>query len=149
MLIADANVLLTAFAVADPAQPRVRAWLTERLTAAEPFGVSDLVLSAVVRISTNHRVYPTPATPGRALEFCDAVRDAPASVRITPGERHWGIFAGLVRGAHATANLVPDAYLAAIAIENGATLATRDRGFARFAGLPLLDPLAEQPGTGE
>jgi len=69
------------------------------------------------------------------------VRTAPASRVVAPGARHWEIFAGLVRAAHATANLVPDAYLAALAIENGATFVTRDRGFARFPGLRTLDPL--------
>jgi predicted nucleic acid-binding protein len=36
---------------------------------------------------------------------------------------------------------VRDAHLAALAIEHGATLATTDRGFARFPGLSALDPL--------
>lgn len=59
-----------------------------------------------------------------------------------PRRRHWEIFADLVRETQARANVVPDAYLAALAIENGATFVTRDRGFARFPGLRLIDPLA-------
>jgi predicted nucleic acid-binding protein len=70
------------------------------------------------------------------------MRAAPASIPVAPGQRHRAIFADLVRTIHATANIVPDAYLAALAIEHGATLVTRDRGFARFPGLRLLDPLA-------
>ncbi len=34
-----------------------------------------------------------------------------------------------------------DAYLAALAIEHGATLCTSDRGFAIFPGLRVLNPL--------
>jgi predicted nucleic acid-binding protein len=35
-----------------------------------------------------------------------------------------------------------DAFLAALAIENGATLATTDRDFARFPKLALKNPVA-------
>ncbi len=69
------------------------------------------------------------------------MRESPSTRIIAPGTRHWEIFADLVRSSHATANLVPDAYLAALAIENGATFVTRNRGFARFPGLRLTDPL--------
>lgn len=62
MLIADVDVFLGAFGAADPAHPALHEWLNEHLAAGERFGVSEPVLSAVVRISTNHRSYPTPAT---------------------------------------------------------------------------------------
>jgi uncharacterized protein len=38
--------------------------------------------------------------------------------------------------------LVPDAHLAALAIEHGLTLCSADSDFARFLGLPWLNPLA-------
>ena len=49
--------------------------------------------------------------------------------------------AGLVTSHRLRGNDVPDVYLAAVALEYGATMVTRDRGFVRY-GLPLLDPLA-------
>ncbi len=36
-------------------------------------------------------------------------------------------------------------YLAAMALEQGATWVTRDRGFARFPGLRVQDPLDAGP----
>jgi uncharacterized protein len=69
------------------------------------------------------------------LQFCQALRTAPAAISLRPGARHWEIFERLCRDANATANLLPGAYHAALAIENGATRATNDRGYARF---PLL-----------
>lgn len=39
-----------------------------------------------------------------------------------------------------TGNDVPDAYLAALAIEHGATWVTSDRGFERFPSLAVEDP---------
>lgn len=142
MLIADVNVFINARRRDAPDHARCRDWLQERLGGSEAFGVSELVLSAFVRLVTNHRFANPPTPPDRALEFCDVVRSAPASLIVAPGSRHWAIFADLVHATQARANVIPDAYLAALAIENGATFVTRDRGFARFAGLRLLDPLA-------
>jgi uncharacterized protein len=65
-------------------------------------------------------------------------------VPITAGPRHWEILRRVLREGDARGNLVPDAHLAAIAIEHGATVATRDRGFARFQGLRWVDPIAAE-----
>jgi predicted nucleic acid-binding protein len=43
--------------------------------------------------------------------------------------------------ADTAGNGIPDAFLAAIAIENGATWITADRGFSRFPGLRWQHPL--------
>ena len=142
MLLCDADVLLGAFAASHPAREALSAWVAARLLGPEPFGVSELVLSSVVRIATNRRAFPVPATPKEALDYCATLRSAPATVILTPGPRHWEIFADHVHTVHATANLVPDAHLAALAIENGAMFVTLDRGFARFPGLRVMDPLA-------
>ena len=142
MLIADVNVFVYAHRANAPEHDRCRTWLTEALRGTEPFGVSGLVLAGFVRIVTNHRVYTDPTSPETAIEFCARMLAAPASVSVDPGARHWEIFAQLVLGSQARANVVPDAYLAALAIENRATFVTRDRGFLRFPGLRMLDPLA-------
>jgi uncharacterized protein len=143
MLIPDVNVFVSAHRTAGPGHGPVLAWLESALNGGESVGVSELVLSAVVRIVTNRRAFATPTPPELAVEFCAAMRNAPAARIVAPGWQHWDIFADLVRTTHATANLVPDAYLAALALENGATFVTRDRGFARFPGLRVLDPLAD------
>ncbi len=142
MLIADVNVFVSAHRAAAVEHPRAREWLAAHLNGREVFGVSELVLSAFVRIVTNHRAFPDSTEPSIAIEFCQSMRSAPATTIVGPGPRHWAIFADLVQVTQARANVVPDAYLAALAIENGATLVTRDRGFARFPGLRMLDPLA-------
>jgi uncharacterized protein len=54
---------------------------------------------------------------------------------------HWDIFAGLCRAGGAQGNLIPDAYLAALASESGSELVTADRGLARFPGLRWRHPL--------
>lgn len=60
---------------------------------------------------------------------------------MSPGERHWEIFTRLCRSARARGNLVPDAYLAALAIESGTEWITTDRDYARFPGLRWRHPL--------
>jgi uncharacterized protein len=111
------------------------------MNGGEPFGVSDLVLSSVLRIVTHPRVFDPPSTWERAREFADAVRSAPSAVPVTPGSRHWWIFSNLADEAGVRGNLVPDAYLAALAIESGLEWITADRGFARSPGLRFRNPL--------
>lgn len=142
MLIADVNVFVGAYRTVVPDHEGYRQWLEQRLVGPETFGVSELVLSAFLRLVTNHRIFAAPSPVADALDFCEAVRSAPSATIASPGDRHWEIFAGLCAATPARGNLVPDAYLAALAIENGATFATRDRGFSRFAGVRLTDPLA-------
>ena len=63
-----------------------------------------------------------------------------AAVALAAGPRHWAVMRELVLGLGLRASDVPDAHLAALALERNAILATLDRGFARFPGLRLLDP---------
>ncbi len=105
-------------------------------------GVSELVLSGFVRVVTHPRVFDPPDPVEAALDFAAAVRGQPAAVLVTPGERHWAVFDQLCRAAGARGNLVPDAWLAALAIESGAEFITTDRDFSRFPGLRWRHPLA-------
>lgn len=141
MLLADVNAFVYAHRPESPRAKEHRTWLQDALAGTEPFGVSELVLSAFLRIVTNHRVFREPTPPQTALSFCSVVLDAPSSVPVRPGVRHWGIFAELCTAVGARGNTVPDAYLAALAMEHGATWVTTDRDFARFPGLRWRTPL--------
>ncbi len=141
MLSADVNVFVYAHRRDTARHPEHKAWLEDRLSGPEPFGVSELVLSSFVRIVTNHRIFQEPTDPGEALAFCSAVRAAPAAIPLRPGPAHWPIFADLCRQVGARGNVVPDAYLAALAIEHGAAWVTSDTGFRRFRGLRVHPPL--------
>lgn len=142
MILVDVNVLVYAFREDAPDHTRFRRWLHDALGSYEPVGVSELVLSGFVRIATHPRVFSTPAPVRAALEFASALRAAPTAVPIAPGPLHWGIFERLCQEADARGNLVPDAYLAALAIESGSEWITIDRDFSRFPGLRWRHPLA-------
>jgi toxin-antitoxin system PIN domain toxin len=142
MILPDVNVLIYAFREDAPNHADYRKWLETRVRSHEAFGLSGVVLSGVVRVLTHPAVFK-PATPlDLALEYCEALRSYPNAVEVSPGERHWGIFASLCRSGRAKGNLVPDAWLAALAIEHGCEWATSDRGFSRFPGLRVIHPLA-------
>lgn len=140
MLIVDVNVLVHAFIVDSEQHEKHRSWLEHQLLGVEPVGMSELVLSGFLRLVTNHRIFRTPVASREALAFCEAVRYAPAAVPVRPGARHWDIFADLCRAVDARANLVPDAYHAALAIEQDATWVSNDRDFAKFPGLRWTQP---------
>lgn len=143
MRCVDVNVLVYAHRREAPDHERYREWLDAVRRAREPLGVPALVLSGFLRVVTHPRVFREPTPLPDALAFTEAVRAAPAWFDVQPGPRHWGIFADLCQTAEARGNLIPDAYLAAVVIEHGATWYTADRGFARFAGLRWRHPLED------
>jgi uncharacterized protein len=142
VLLADVNVLVYAHREDAVDHPAYLDWLRELLDADRAFGVSDLVLSGFIRIVTHLRVFDPPSPLDRALEFAEVLRSQPNAVSIAPGPRHWDIFVGLCRTAGVKGNLVPDAYLAALAIESGSEWITTDRDYARFPGLQWRHPLS-------
>ena len=140
-MLLDTNVLIYAHREDCERHAEYRAWL-EGLRAGEScFGVCDLVLSACVRVLTHPRVFDPPTPLAIALQFVGQVRAQPNCAVLAPGERHWAIFRSLCEVAQARGNLVPDAYLAALAIESGSEWITVDRDFARFPGLRWRHPL--------
>ncbi len=82
MLLVDVNVLIYARRRESHHHDAYRSWLEDRLGGPEPVGISELVLSAFIRIVTNHRVYREPTAPEAALEFCEIVLGAPAALPV-------------------------------------------------------------------
>ena len=142
MILPDVNVLIYAFRPGVPQHALCRAWL-ERVVAGDArFGVSPLALSAVVRVTTNPRIYDVPSTVADALAFCDNLLGQPHCEIVEPGERHWDIFRRLCIAADIRGPRVTDAWFAALAIEWGCEWITMDRDFARFHGLKWSVPAA-------
>jgi hypothetical protein len=135
MIIPDVNVLVYAARDDAPRHHEYRAWVVDAMHGPEAVGLSELVLSGVVRVLTHPRVFSPPMSVADALAYVDALRAQPRAVILRPGERHWSIFRALCQDGDARGNLVADAYHAALAIEAGAEFVTTDRDFARFPGL--------------
>ena len=143
MVLLDVNVLVYAHRAEAPHHKRYQRWLQEQVSSGEAFGISELVLSAFVRVVTHPRIFRTPTPLQEAFRAVGILRDQPNGVLVSPGPRHWDIFADLCRKAEAKGNLVPDAYLAALAIESGCEWITTDRDYSRFPGLRWRHPLRE------
>ena len=141
MRCVDVNILVYAHRPDSQRHEDYRAWLDDARKGGEPLGLIDVVLSGFLRIVTHPRIYREPSPLSKALEFVDVLRQGPTFLPISPGERHWAIFSELCARVEATGNDIPDAFLAALAIENGATWISADRGFSRFPGLRWQHPL--------
>ncbi|TQN45694.1 hypothetical protein FHX52_2394 [Humibacillus xanthopallidus] len=144
MLLLDVNICLYAYRPAESeSAARVSEWLAPRLVGHERIAVSEPVLASVLRIATHPKVFRMPSTPADAVAFAESLASAPAAQRVRPGPDHWPIVTELIREHRLRGNDVPDAVLAAHALELGATLVTLDRGFGRFSGLRTVNPLDE------
>jgi hypothetical protein len=141
MRCVDVNVLVYAHRPEAVEHASYRAWLDEARAAVEPLGLAAVVSSGFLRVVTHPRIFKEPTPLSIAIEFLEALRDSPSTVPVVPGDRHWHIFTELCRRIDARGNTVPDAYLAAVAIEQGATWVIADRGFAGFPGLRWSHPL--------
>ena len=137
----DVNVLVYAHREDTADHERYRDWLSYLVNGDAAYGLSDLVLSGFLRVVTHPRVFRVPTPLPVALAFVSEIRDRPNCVPVSPGARHWDIFTRLCTSAGARGNLVPDAYLAALAIECGAEWVTTDCDYARFQGLRWHHPL--------
>jgi len=137
----DVNVLLYAFREDVPTHEACRSWLEDVVSSDEPFGVSDLVLSGFLRIATHPKVFDPPSPLADALAFAEALRSQPNCLPVAPSSRHWAIFARLCRETDARGNRIPDAFLAALAIDSGCEWITGDRGFQRYTGLRWSSPV--------
>jgi uncharacterized protein len=142
MILPDVNVLICAFRADLPQHAICRPWLVDVVSGDARFGLSTLALSAVVRITTNTRIFKMPSQIAEAFGFCQNLLAQPHCQLVEPGERHWDIFRNLCVQADVRGPRVSDAWFAALAIEQGAQWITLDRDFARFPGLDWRMPTA-------
>lgn len=140
MLLIDANVLILSHRQDLPGSAGSATWLTNALAGDETIAFPDSVLSAFLRIVTDRRVFEQPTTLEEAAGFIEFLLVQPGVSNLQPGRRFWPRMIALCRESDARGPLIPDAYLAALAMEAGATLITNDRGFARFPALRWRRP---------
>jgi toxin-antitoxin system PIN domain toxin len=140
MILPDVNVLIYAFRGDLPQHALCRRWITALVSNDARFGLSPLVLGAVVRITTNPRAFRTPSAIEEAFGFCEDLLGQPHCQVVEPSDRHWDIFRRLCIETDTRGSRVTDAWFAALAIEWGCEWVTLDRDYARFPGLRWLLP---------
>jgi hypothetical protein len=143
VILVDANLLVYAHVSTFPQHARARDWLDAQLSRGTPVGLPWPSLLAFLRLVTNPRVFEQPEPISQAWHQVGAWLGAAGVWNPQPTDRHHEILGALLAATTAHANLVPDAHLAALAIEHGLLLCSADGDFARFPDLRWLNPLRE------
>ena len=142
MILVDVNLLLYAEDSLSPHHDAARRWWDEQLSNSAPVCLCWPVITAFIRIATNARLHQRPLTIKEAIGRVQSWFEQPCVHVINPTEQHWPIFQRLLSEGNATANLVSDAHLAALAIEHNCQLQSTDSDFARFSELKWRNPIA-------
>ena len=143
MILVDANILVYACDVRAERHVRARAWLDAQLNGETRVGLPWQSLLAYMRIVTNPRIFARPQTAKAAWRQVSEWLDCEMAWVPAPGDKHRAILSRLLGNLGGGSKLIPDAHLAALAIEHGLALCSCDGDFARFQGLRWVDPLAE------
>ncbi|MGI8944858.1 MAG: TA system VapC family ribonuclease toxin [Thermoleophilaceae bacterium] len=143
MILVDVNLLVDATMTSARDHDAARSWLQSRLAGTARVGLPWASLTGFVRVVGQPRAWERPLAVRGALAIVRSWLTRPCAWIPEPGPRHLDVLGELL-GAQPSARLVSDAHLAAIAIEHGLELASRDRDFTRWADLNLRsrDPLA-------
>lgn len=142
MILIDANLPIYAHVSSFAQHLAARDWLDRKLDGFAPVGLPWASVLAFLRLVTNPRVFEQPEPMVEAWGQITEWLACEAAWIPEPTERHRELLGRLLGLPGMEANLVPDAHLAALAIEHGLTLCSADSDFAQFPGLASLNPLA-------
>jgi len=146
MILVDANLLIYAYAAELPQHAAAHAWLDQQLNRLSRVGLPWLSLLGFVRLVTHPRVFERPVSVATAWQQVEQWLQVPAVWMPGPTARRAGILGPMLREATPRANLVPDAHLAALALEHGLAYVAR-MGTSRFPGVTWQNPLRPAPTT--
>ena len=141
MILLDANILLYAYNQQSSHHAVIKPWLEALLSSDETVGIPWIAAWAFVRIITNPRINAQPLLPKQAMSDLTALREHPHRVWVNPGRHHARHLLEQMIAAQIQGPQTTDAALAALALEQGATLASTDVGFRRFPDLTWINPL--------
>lgn len=126
----------------EPFHVAAREWLTETLNGERRVGLPWQSLVSFLRIATHPRALERPLAPADAWARVTDWVSADAAWIPEPGNRYGQILGELVDRHDVRGNLVPDAQLAALALEHGLTVCSADTDFARFTDVRWENPVS-------
>lgn len=143
MILVDVNLLVSATMSATPDHLEARAWWGQQLRGTARVGLPWISLAGFVRVAAQSRAWERPMPTVDALAVVRSWLSRPCVWIPEAGPRHLERIEQLLAAAPSP-RLVTDAQLAALCLEHGLELNSRDRDFARWAdvGLRSRDPLA-------
>jgi toxin-antitoxin system PIN domain toxin len=141
VILVDANLLVYAHVQSFPQHERARDWLDQQLNGMTAVGLPWASLLAFLRLVTNPRIFDRPEPMAEAWAQVMDWLGCETVWIPQPSDHHIQVLGDLLSVSGSVANLVPDAHLAALAIEHGLQICSTDGDFARFPGLRWLNPL--------
>ena len=141
-MLIDANLLIYAADKRSPHNHSAVEWIEEQLNGTRRVGLPWQSLAAFLRVSTHPRALTNPLAPADAWRQVEDWLSAPAAWVPVPGPSHAELLGELIVRYGIAGNLVPDAQLAALALEHGLAVCSTDTDFARFTEVRWENPLA-------
>lgn len=141
MNLLDVNLLVYAHNSAAPEHAAAREWFEGVMSGTETVAFAWHTLLGFVRLTTRPAVMTPPLHAHAALDYVESWLAQPCATVVHPARRHLAVLRDLLDAVGTAGNRTPDAHLAAMAIEHGATLCSHDEDFGRFPGLRWLDPI--------
>jgi toxin-antitoxin system PIN domain toxin len=139
----DANVLLYASDESSPVHAKARAFVERLADGPEIAYLFWPTVMAYLRIATHPAVFARPLTIVEAIGNVEQLLVRPHVRTTGEQERYWERFREVAEDAVPAGNLVPDAHLVALMLENGVrAIWTRDRDYRRFGRIEVRDPFA-------
>jgi toxin-antitoxin system PIN domain toxin len=142
VILVDINILVYATNADSREHPAAREWFDRQLAGPGRVGLPWHSLLGFLRLVTNPRVFPTLMSMADGWQQVESWLACESTWTPEPTERHTEVLGDLLALPGMSGNLVPDAHLAALAMEHGLTLCSTDGDFARFPKLRWENPLA-------
>ncbi|MBN9690524.1 MAG: PIN domain-containing protein [Verrucomicrobia bacterium] len=141
MIVPDINLLIYTYDASSPFHSKAVPWWQSCLSGTEPVGLLHVVLFGFVRIVTHPRAFRNPMTVAEATgHVCSWLEQPPVQV-VAPEADHVRDTLKLLETLGTAGNLVSDAQIAALVMNNGAVLHTTDADFVRFPRLRWFNPI--------
>ena len=141
MRLVDANILIYAYDRGSKFHEKACSWLDDQLNGLPRTGIPWVSLLGFVRIISNPRIFEHPASIQEAWNQVMEWLQTRSAWIPQPTGHHAEVMNRIIGGMNLKANDVPDAHLAALAIEHGLTICSTDSDFARYPDLRWENPL--------
>jgi toxin-antitoxin system PIN domain toxin len=141
VILPDINIFVYAYDRLSPRHTAAKAYLEKAFRGSETIGLSMVVVLGFVRLLSNPKVVKAPVAPAELLACAQSWLDIPTVRLVGPGYRHVGIMQELFAQSGASGTLSTDIHLAALAIEQKASIVSNDSDFLRFPQLKVINPL--------
>jgi toxin-antitoxin system PIN domain toxin len=140
----DANMLLYASDESSPLHARAINLLDEVALSPEIVYLFWPTVMAYLRIATHPAVFDRPLSQADASANVEALLTVPHVQTVGESDGFWKRFTETAADVRPTGNLVSDAHLVALMLENGVrSIWTRDRDFRKFGRITVRDPFAD------